>query len=56
MQSYCFRGFARQRGGRRQGREIGLAAVEPCGVHVDFADEAAQDAAIAAYRDAACAW
>ncbi|MDE0227765.1 MAG: sugar phosphate isomerase/epimerase [Spirochaetaceae bacterium] len=52
VQSFCFRGFASNEEVAAKAREIGLAAVEPCGVHVDFADEAAQDAAIAAYRDA----
>ena len=52
MQSYCFRGFASNEEVAAKAREIGVAAVEPCRVHVDFTDEAAQDAAIAAYRDA----
>lgn len=52
MQSYCFRGFASNEEVAVKAREIGLAAVEPCPVHIDFTDEDAHDAAIAAYRDA----
>ena len=52
MQSFCFRGFASNEEVAAKAREIGLAAVEPCGVHIDFADDSAHDAAIAAYRDA----
>ena len=52
VQSFCFRGFASNEEVAAKAKEIGLAAVEPCRVHVDFTDEAAQDAAIAAYRDA----
>ena len=52
VQSYCFRGFASNEEVAAKAKEIGVAAVEPCRVHIDFTDEAAQDAAIAAYRDA----
>ena len=50
VQSYCFRGFASNEEVAAKAKEIGVAAVEPCRVHIDFTDEAAQDAAIAAYR------
>ena len=52
VQSYCFRGFRSNEEVAAKVKEIGLAALEPCGVHVDFGDDAAQDAAIAAYRAA----
>ena len=49
VQSYCFRGFRSNEQVAAKVKEIGLTALEPCGVHVDFADDAAQDAALAAY-------
>ena len=52
VQSYCFRGFRSNAEVAAKVKEIGLAALEPCGVHVDFADDAAHEAAIADYRAA----
>ena len=52
MQSFCFRGFSGNAEVAAKVREIGLARVEPCNVHVDFRDETAQDEALAAYRAA----
>lgn len=52
VQSFCFRGFRSNEEVAAKVKEIGLSALEPCGIHVDFAADAAQDAALAAYRGA----
>lgn len=52
VQSFCFRGFRSNEEVAAKVKEIGLSALEPCGVHVDFAAAPARDAALAAYRAA----
>lgn len=52
VQSFCFRGFKDVKVVAEKVLEIGLDAVELCGVHVDFLDEAGFEGAIAAFRDA----
>ena len=52
VQSFCFRGFRSNEEVAAKVKEIGLDALEPCGIHVDFAAPAARDAALAAYRAA----
>ena len=52
VQSYCFRGVEQNGMVAGSVRRCGLAAIELCGVHVDFNDEARHEPAIKAYLDA----
>ena len=52
VQSYCFRHFKDNETVARQIREIGLAKVELCGIHADFADISNYDTVINTYQDA----
>ncbi len=51
VQSYCFRGFKENSKVCELVKEIGVNAIELCGVHLDFTDESQFDAAISAYQD-----
>ncbi|OIO97015.1 MAG: hypothetical protein AUJ92_04645 [Armatimonadetes bacterium CG2_30_59_28] len=51
VQSYCFRHFKDNAKVIELVKECELDRIELCGVHVDFADDAACDAAIQQYRD-----
>ena len=50
VQSFCYRGFKSNEELIAKIKETGLAKVELCGVHVDFADEAGCDEVISLYR------
>lgn len=52
VQSFCFRGFRTNEEVAAKVKAIGLDALEPCGLHVDFAAAGARDAALAAYQAA----
>jgi sugar phosphate isomerase/epimerase len=52
VQSYCFRHFKDNAVCADMVRQCGLARIELCGVHVNFADAAACDRAIDAYKKA----
>jgi inosose dehydratase len=52
VQSYCFRGTKDNAAVAGMVRQCGLAAIEVCGVHVDFKVPAAFAGAIRTYRDA----
>jgi len=52
VQSYCFRGFKTNQQVIDAVKQIGLAAVELCAVHVDFNDPATFDNVIGRYRNA----
>jgi sugar phosphate isomerase/epimerase len=51
VQSYCFREFKSNREVIKRVKECGLSVIELCGVHADFANEAACDEVIAVYRE-----
>lgn len=55
VQSYCFRGFKTNPEVARLTREIGVAAIELCGVHAKFGEPATFPEVLAAYRDAGVA-
>ncbi|HEY3329066.1 MAG TPA: sugar phosphate isomerase/epimerase [Capsulimonadaceae bacterium] len=52
VQSYCFRGFKDNAKVASLVREIGVAAIELCGVHADFNAPATWDEVIATYKNA----
>lgn len=52
VQSYCFRGFKDNAKTASLVKEIGLDAIEVCGVHADFNDESSFDDVIKTYDDA----
>ena len=52
VQSYCFRHFKDNAVCADMVRQCGLTNIELCGVHVNFADAAACDRALAAYKKA----
>ncbi|MEX0653244.1 MAG: sugar phosphate isomerase/epimerase family protein [Phycisphaeraceae bacterium] len=52
VQSYCFRGFKENAKVAELVKEIGLSAIEICGVHADFNDPPSFDNVIKTYRDA----
>ncbi|MDR3709089.1 MAG: sugar phosphate isomerase/epimerase [Capsulimonadaceae bacterium] len=52
VQSYCFRGFKDNAKVASLVREIGVNAIELCGVHIDFNNESVFDSVIKTYRDA----
>lgn len=52
VQSYCFRGFKDNRQAAQKVKDIGVKAIELCGVHVDFGNAGAFDETIKVYRDA----
>ena len=52
VQSYCFRGFKDNRQTAQKVKDIGLKAIELCGVHVDFGNTAVFDEALKIYKDA----
>jgi sugar phosphate isomerase/epimerase len=49
VQSYCFRGFKANSEVVEKVKAIGLASIELCGVHVDFANESTFDDIIGLY-------
>jgi sugar phosphate isomerase/epimerase len=51
IQSYCFREFKDNATTAQMVKDLGLGAIELCGVHVDFQKPAGFGAAIAPYRD-----
>lgn len=51
VQSYCFREFKDNAATAQMVKDLGLGAIELCGVHVDFQKPAAFAAAIGPYRD-----
>lgn len=52
VQSYCFRGFKDNRQTAQKVKDIGVKAIELCGVHVDFGNAGTFDEAIKIYEDA----
>ncbi len=52
VQSYCFRNFKDNREVAGLVRKCGLNAIELCGVHCDFSNEAGWKDAVNVYRDA----
>ena len=52
VQSYCFRNFKDNREVAKLVRKCGLNAIELCGVHCDFSNEAVWKDAVNIYRDA----
>lgn len=52
MQSFCLRGFKTNEEVIAKLKACGVAGVELCGVHVDFADAATHDQVIRLYQDA----
>jgi inosose dehydratase len=52
VQSYCFRGFKQNAEVAEKVKACGLAAIELCGVHVDFGKPETFEAALQAYRKA----
>ena len=55
VQSYCFRGFKTHEQVIDAVKQIGLAAIELCAVHVDFSDPATFDDVIGRYSKAGIA-
>lgn len=51
VQSYCFRGFKENAKVASLVREIGVSAIELCGVHADFNNESSFDKVIADYKN-----
>ena len=52
VQSYCFRGYSNNEEVATKVKEIGLTALEPCKVHIDFSNLKAQDTAVTVYQAA----
>jgi inosose dehydratase len=52
VQSYCFRGIKDNRQTAQKVKDIGLKAIELCGVHVDFGNANVFDEAIKVYKSA----
>ncbi len=55
VQSYCYRGFKDNRTFIAKVKETGLSAVEICGVHVDFNDQAKFAEIVKLYQDSGIA-
>lgn len=51
VQSYCFRGFKDCAAVARMTRQIGVASIDLCSIHVDFDKPQTFDAVIETYRD-----
>jgi len=52
VQSYCFRGFKDNQVTADKVKEIGLSAIEVCGVHANFSDESTFDGVLDTYKNA----
>ena len=52
VQSYCFRAFKDNHDVARMVREIGVSAIEVCGVHADFSDPDGFAKVVDIYKDA----